>query len=78
MSFDLCIMTVLGTLIMCGVMMPPFVAVLIPVLTIYVTIMIRYGVRWGLVLNVCALVLVFGCWGSSCGSLPERWNNSYT
>lgn len=42
MSFDLCLMSVLGSLIMAAVMMPPFILVLIPVLFIYFRTLIIY------------------------------------
>lgn len=42
MSLDLCLMTVVGTLCMCAAMMPPFIVVLVPVLTVYFKIMLRY------------------------------------
>jgi ATP-binding cassette subfamily C (CFTR/MRP) protein 1 len=42
MSTDLCLMSVFGVLIMSGVLMPPFIVVLVPVLVIYVRTLLRF------------------------------------
>eukprot|EP00613_Pedinella_sp_CCMP2098_P078228 CAMPEP_0171937264 /NCGR_PEP_ID=MMETSP0993-20121228/34464_1 /TAXON_ID=483369 /ORGANISM="non described non described, Strain CCMP2098" /LENGTH=1150 /DNA_ID=CAMNT_0012578599 /DNA_START=238 /DNA_END=3686 /DNA_ORIENTATION=+ len=42
MNLDLCLMSVLGVLVMSGVLLPPFILVLLPVLVVYFRTLFRY------------------------------------